>query len=308
MTPAIAMNRRDFIHRTVGLAAVSALGAKAEPVRAEGPLAREIGITTGSILKHLTVERRQGMLRLLDFPKLMREELDMRVIDLMTRTLASFEPGYLDRLRTAADRAGCMLTNLKMNQPDLDVASPDVATRRHAVGEYKRTMDAAARLGVRWVRPVPGRFKDADFKLLAESYRELIDHGASRGISLLIENVGWIKDDPDAIPRAIKEVGPGLSAQPDTGNWNDAVRYEGLAKAFPFASSCDFKVFDLEPDGTYKPYDLKRCFQIGWDAGFRGPWCLEHFNADLDQLWREMALLRDQLRGWMRETRAGTSG
>ena len=30
----------------------------------------------------------------------MRDELDMRVIDLMTATLASFEPDYLDKLRT----------------------------------------------------------------------------------------------------------------------------------------------------------------------------------------------------------------
>lgn len=45
---------------------------------------------------------------------------------------------------------------------------------------------------------------------------------------------------------------------------------------------------------------MTRCFQIGWDAGFRGPWCVEHFHADLRQLVREMGILRDQLRGWMR--------
>jgi hypothetical protein len=45
---------------------------------------------------------------------------------------------------------------------------------------------------------------------------------------------------------------------------------------------------------------MKRCFQIGWDAGFRGPWCFEHFHTDLQQQFREMALLRDLLRAWLR--------
>jgi hypothetical protein len=229
----------------------------------------------------------------------MRERLDMRVIDLMTATLASMEPAYLEQLRAAAERSGCLLTNLKMNQQGLDMASRDGETRRHALDEYKRTIDAAARLGVRWVRPLPGP-KRPDFKLLAASYRELIDYGADRGIGLLIENFGWMQEDPDALPAVIKECGPSLHAQPDTGNWTDAARYDGLAKAFPFAVSCDFKVRTLDADGGHKAYDLKRCFQIGWDAGFRGPWCIEHGHADYGQLLREMTIIRDKLRAWVR--------
>lgn len=289
------MNRRQFLQSSCGLIAASPFVAHA----AADPLAREVGITTGSFVRHLTVDPQEGKLRLLDLPKIMREELDMRVIDLMTATLASMEPDYLDKLRAASDRAGCILTNLKMNQPDLDIGGDDDALRRRSLAEYERTIDAAARLGCRWVRPLPGP-KQPDLKVLASSYRELIDYGASRGISLLIENYGWMKDDPAAIPTVIKEVGPALHSQPDTGNWTDAARYEGLAKAFPFAESCDFKALTLDADGTHKAYDLKRCFQIGWEAGFRGPWCIEHFHTDYRQLLREMALLRDRLREWMR--------
>lgn len=249
-------------------------------------------------MKHLTIEPQPGKLRLLDLPRRMRDELDMRVIDLMTATLASMEPAYLDKLRTAADSAGCVLTNLKMNQAGLDLASPDVALRRRSLDEYKQTIESAARLGVRWVRPAtPG--KRQDLKLLASGLRELMDFAAPKGIALLIENNGWMKDDADAIPAVIREAGPALRAQPDTGNWADAVRYDGLAKAFPFAATCDFKALAIDADGGHKAYDLKRCFQIGWDAGFRGPWCFEHFHADLDTLFRELGWLRDRLRAWM---------
>lgn len=244
-------------------------------------------------------EPRAGKLRLLDLPKLMREELDLRVIDLMTATLVSLEPGYCEQLRATADRAGCVLTNLKMNNPGLELGSADEAKHRHALAEYQRTMDAAARLGVRWVRPLPGP-KRPDLARLADGYRELMDYGAARGLGVLVENFGWMQGDPEAIPALIKAVGPALRAQPDTGNWTDVARYEGLAKAFPFAVSCDFKAKELGADGAHAAYDLKRCFQIGWDAGFRGPWCFEHQHADLAQLLKNLALLRDQLRGWIR--------
>ena len=293
------MNRREFLGTTAGGITTTALGLPAANDTKAFPLAGEVGITTGSFMRHLSPEAREGKLRLLDLPKLMREELDMRVIDLMTATLVSLEPDYLDNLRAAVERAGCVLTNLKMNNPGLDLASADESVRRHALDEYKRTMDAAARLGVRWVRPLPGP-KRPDLARVASAYRELMDYGASRGLTLLVENFGWMQDDPDAIPSIIKAVGPGLRSQPDTRNWTDRARYEGLTKAFPFAVSCDFKPFPLEPDGSHRQYDLKRCFQIGWDAGFRGPWCLEYFHNDLSHQFKEMALLRDMLRGWMK--------
>ncbi len=241
-----------------------------------------------------------GKFRLIELPRIMRDELDMRVIDLMTATLDSMEPAYLDGLRAEAEKCGCVLTNLKMNQKGLEMASEDEAARKHAMDTYKSTIDAAQRLGVRWVRPLPGA-KRPDLKRLASSYRELMDYAGERGIGVLIENFGWMQGDPDALPSVIKETGEGLHSQPDTGNWTDAARYDGLAKAFPYAVSCDFKAKEMDADGGHKAYDLKRCFDIGWASGFRGPWCFEHFHADPAQLLREMGMLRDMLRQWMKQ-------
>ena len=65
----------------------------------EKSLENEIGLTTGSFMKHLEA----GEFRIIDLPKIMRDDLDMRVLDLMTRTLESFKPGYLDQLREGAE-------------------------------------------------------------------------------------------------------------------------------------------------------------------------------------------------------------
>ena len=296
------MHRRTFIK----LSAVTLAAGWTSSQAAAAPsvdLHDQIGITTGSFVKHLTALPQPGKLRLLDLPRIMRDELDMRVIDLMTATLASTRPDYLDALRAAADKAGCILTNLKMNLKDLVLDSPDEAVRRNAIDQYKATIDAAARLGVRWVRPLPGD-KRPDMPRYVASLHELMDYAATSKIQVLVENNGWMRDDPEAIPEQIKAVGKGLACSPDTGNWTDKARYEGLAKAFPHAVTCDFKFLELGPGGEHKAYDLKRCFDIAWQAGFRGPWCFEHFHAELAVLLREMAAMRDQLRKWIAAAKA----
>ena len=292
----MSIDRRLFLKASLSGVAIGASTSLAAETKTHKDLQGEVGITTGSLMQHLTVELAKGKMRLLDLPKLMRDELDMKVIDLLNETLASMEPTYLDKFRNAAEDAGCVITNLKMNL-DIDMASPDQSTRHAALDEYRRTIDVAERLGCRWVRPLP-RQERPDVQLYVDGYRRLIDYARPKGISLLIENFGWMADDPTIIPKIIKTVGPGLAASPDTGNWSDEARYEGLAEVFPHAVTCDFKAYQLDADGNHTRYDLKRCFQIGWDAGYRGPWCLEHFNTTLDGLIKGLANLRMMLNAW----------
>ncbi|MBI1355053.1 MAG: TIM barrel protein [Acidobacteria bacterium] len=268
---------------------------------AAGPadLAGQIGVTTATVAAHLRTPTQAGAFSIFELPRVLRDELDLRVIDLNTSTLPSLEPGDLDRLREAAEKAGCTLTNLKINRRDLDLAAPDEASRRHALAEYGLAIDAAARLGCRWARPLPLDARP-DFRLYVDGYRRLVERAAPQGVTMLVENWAWLQDDPDAIPRLLDAVGAGVAASPDIGNWSgDAVRREGLAKAFPRAVTCDFKFFDLGPNGEHERYDLRACFEIGWKLGFRGPWCFERANPDRAALFRELAAMRDRLRSWM---------
>ncbi len=248
-------------------------------------------------MRHLSPSPAPGKLRLLDLPAIMRDELGLKVIDLMTATLASTEPAYLEKLRSSAAAAGCVLTNLKMNNPGLDMTSADATERRRALDEYRRTIDVAACLGVRWVRPLPGRQRP-DMNRAAAAYRELMDYAGPKGITLLAENYGWMQSDPDALPDLVKAV-PGLHTQPDTGNWTDAARYAGLEKAFPFAVSCDFKFLALDAHGEHASYDLHRCFRLGQAAQFKGPWVFEHFHTDLKTCLQELLQMKDRLSRWI---------
>ncbi|MFK5924977.1 MAG: hypothetical protein QM496_22580 [Verrucomicrobiota bacterium] len=110
-------------------------------------------------------------------------------------------------------------------------------------------------------------------------------------------------NDPDSVVKLVDEIGRNqVAIGPDTGNWSDnKVRYAGLAKTFPHAVTCDFKAKTMSENGEHPFYDLKKCFKIGWDAGFRGPWNFEHGHKHRARAFRELGMLRDWLRVWMKE-------
>lgn len=298
----MTVTRRQFGRAIAGSVAIGLYGrSMSQAFRAASPddLAKEVGVTTSSFSGHLVAKPTSGQFSLLDLPRVMRDELDMRVIDLNTSSLASLKEAYLDECREAAEKAGCVFTNLKLNQRNVDMNSADEATRRSALAIYKASIDAAARLGCRWARPLPLPERP-DMKLHVASYQELADYGADRQVEMLVENYGWMQGDPESVVKLVEAIGRNVAPCPDTGNWNDnETRYAGLAKTFPTAVTCDFKARTLGPDGAHQLYDLRRCFDIGWKAGFRGPWCLEHANRDRTSLFRELVMLRDMLREWM---------
>ncbi|MDF1743622.1 MAG: TIM barrel protein [Gimesia sp.] len=301
------LTRRNFLY--TGSGAIVAFGLGTVSLKADSqtkkqvanPLDGALGITTSSFSGHIARRTTKGKITLLELPHILRNELGMTVIDLNTSTLASTDKKYLDQVRTAADKAGCILTNLKMNQRKLDMNSADAAVSNKALTTYKKSIDAASHLGLKWARPLP-LAKRPDMKIHVASYRELCDYGAERNVQMLVENYGWMQNDPASVVKLVKAIGDNVAACPDTGNWDsNPLRYAGLKETFPIAVTCDFKARAMGPEGEHALYDLKRCFEIGWMAGFRGPWCFEHAHKERKTLFRDLAMLRDMLQGWMKD-------
>ena len=232
-----------------------------------------------------------GGLKLNDLP---------RVIDMNTMNFAKLTPQIAESFRSAAEKQNCVLTNLKLNQRNLDLGSADENARAHAQKVYRESVDAAAIMGMRWVCPLP-RPKEGSRQHMIDGLRRLDEYARGKGLRVLIENFGWMQNDPDSVVDLIREIDRGLPASPDTGNWSsNEVRYAGLTKTFPLAATCDFKARTMGPDGEHPSHDLKRCFRIGWKTGFRGPWCIEHGNRDLKKLHAELRQLKTSLERWMR--------
>lgn len=290
----IELTRREYLCATAAAAACSVLSEKALSAdKQPSSLVGEIGITTGG----LNYQREQGILTLMTLPKFVRDELGMRLIDLNTRWLKSYDETYVQDARATVDEAGCYVTNLKVNHPFGDLYSKDIEERGKAISSGRQMIKVAKLLGARWIRFSIA--KSAIHHRLA-AHRELAKFARESGLQLVVENGGWMKSEPDSIVNLVKVIGNDAAAAPDTGNWNDEVRYEALAKSCPGAVTCDFKVFDLDEQGRHEKYDIERCFQVAWKAGFRGPWAIEHWNEDTAALARETVFLRDKLRQWTR--------
>ncbi len=293
----ISLNRRQFLHATAAALSSSALGgANVFAAQSERrSLAGEIGITTGG----LNYQRENRILDAFSLPKFVQDELGMSLIDLNTRWLKSFDKSYVQRVRESAEKANCFFTNLKVNHQFGNLYSQTADERQAAMTNARNLVEAANTLGCRWVRFQVPKFDNSDSNSQLVAHRDLALFAELRGIELLVENGGWLKSDAESIRRVVATIGQNVAPCPDTGNWNDDIRYEALERSFPGAASCDFKVFDLDANYRHEKYDIRRCFEIGWQAGFRGPWAIEHWNEDLQSFARESVYLRDQLQKWM---------
>lgn len=290
-----SVDRRTFLSLAGGVAAGSVLGMRPVAATSEQPksLAGVIGITTGG----LDYQRKNEILNVFTLPEFVRDELEMQLIDLNTRWMELFDKAYAQRVKKTAGEKGCYFTNLKVNHKFGDLYSKDANERSEAMARAQNLVVCAKNLGCRWVRfPVP-KFAASDDKSKLSAHRALAAFAKPHRIQLLVEN--GTSRDPDSVVRAVKTIGENVAAGPDTGNWSDDARYEGLAKSFPGAVTCDFKVFDLDENRHHARYDIKRCFDIAWHAGFRGPWAIEHWNDDTRAFARETKFLRDQLKRWM---------
>ena len=284
------LDRRCFLQFAGAASLASPSLSRAVASERKNPYKSIVGITTGG---GLGKKKQRGELNLVSLPKYMRDELGMQLIDVNTRWLDSLKTDFLEQARSAADEAGCFFSNLKVNDPvSGDLYSKDPKKREQAFTKCRSLIDAAKILGTRWIRFTVPKGAASD----PVAHRTLAAYAQEREMQLLIENSGWMREQPSAIASIVKTIGQNVAACPDTGNWDDDVRDLGLQKSFPCAASCDFKVWELGANHVHARYDLKKCFDIGWKAGFRGPWVIELMQDDAN-FAKNARYVRDLLSG-----------
>ena len=289
--------RRTFLKQvglTIGTAATCSTHCARAQDHSQPDLAGAIGLTTGG-LNH---QRRRGELTLRSLPRFVRGELGLQLIDLNSRWLEGYQSSYLQQVRGIADEVGCYFTNLKVNHLFGDLYSPGQRERKRAHANARLLIDVAKQLGTRWIRfTFPSR-QVLGSPLDPVAHRELAAYADQQGIQLLVENLGWLSRDAQSVEQLVASIGRHAAPCPDTGNWSDELRYKGLKHSFVGAASCDFKALEMGPQFEHPAYDLERCFRIGWSAGFRGPWVIEHSNEHTSEFVRETLYLRRRLEHW----------
>lgn len=156
-------------------------------------------------------------------------ELGLEGADISVAHLASLEPAYLDGLRQQATDTGVQIA---MIVTYADFTHPDAAERARQVTETHAYIDAAARLGISYIRLTagqrhPGVERTEGIGWAVTGLTSCLDHAANAGITLVYENhtkgAVWTYNDfsqpADIFLEIVRQTeGSGLRLLYDTAN------------------------------------------------------------------------------------------
>lgn len=160
----------------------------------------------------------------------------------------------IDNVREYAKKIDLEISTYSVNA---DLIKPDEAERRAEIERVKLHIDAAARLGLKWMRHDIAGFRrpfssntplnfEKDLPLMIESTRELCDYAAQYGITTTLENHGFYCNGSDRLIRILDGLDrPQMKMTLDVGNFLcvDEYNIAAVKKCLPYAQIIHLKDF-----------------------------------------------------------------
>ena len=110
--------------------------------------------------------------------------------------------GTVEEIRAAVDDHGLAVPTTIYLKGWWDPNAPDYA---QAMDEIRRRLDQAAALGAPFSVASPPPWKDVDYDLTAQQYRDLIELGLARGVRPAFEYLGFA-DEVNSIAKALRVI------------------------------------------------------------------------------------------------------
>jgi len=223
---------------------------------------------------------RLGKWKLLDLPRIMREELQITGLEYVNTFFENPIVEYLRRLKRNMEDNG-ITSVLIMVDDDGNTAALEKSERMLAAVAHRKWIDVAHYLGCHAIRcnlrGGPKDWKqDKDIaKRGAEPFLDMLEYSTGSGVNIILENHGGASSDPDVLLQLMKLVNnPRFGMLVDTGNWNPGVdRYQAVRKMMPYAKGVSAKGTwgpDVRPD-----FDLAKLLQVCVDSGYHGWYGIE---------------------------------
>lgn len=211
-------------------------------------------------------------------PGFARQQLGLRGLNVPASMLAGLTAAGFEKLRDAADKAGCPFVVLLDDQP-LPFADPDPSRAAGAAERLNRLAAAANRLGCRDVaiRCGSGEGNDALERTAAGIKGSMLEVERHDLNVLVCPAEGW-SSDPDLLAALIKRVGGfRIGSLPSFGHAHASGDAEKtLRKLAPYAESIDATVFDFDAEGVHRPYDLTAMVAAVRAVGYVNTLAVEH--------------------------------
>lgn len=161
---------------------------------------------------------------------------------------------YIDSVREKCQNAGLEISTYSVNA---DLINADPAIRQKEIARVKLHVDAAHRLGLKYMRHDLASFRrpfeentpenfERDFPLMVEGVREIYRYADERGIATTLENHGFFCNGADRLIRILRAADcPNLKMTMDVGNFMcvDEDPVAAVRKCLPYAAIIHFKDF-----------------------------------------------------------------
>ncbi len=258
------MDRRDFLLRSVGAAALGAMGVEgrgAEPQDSSPSGARPgnpIAVSTYSFWRYQAASKLT-----IDACIALAADMGFDAVEILERQMHRKDHAYLQSLKRQALVAGLALSGLSTHQgfvsPKVDerkanvaitVASIELAyalgipTVRVNTGRWGTTKDFDELMKNRGIEPPPPGYTDEDaFPWVIESLEKCLPAAEKCGVVLGLENHWGLARTPEGLLRIVDAIrSPWLGVTLDTGNFLEDP-YQRLEKIAPKATYVHAKTY-----------------------------------------------------------------
>ena len=204
---------------------------------------------------------------------------------------------WLERLASKLVTTGTRIHHISNNAPT-GMSGPDEAARRAGIEVAKRWLDGAAIIGAKTMRvnsggpnilPSAGTGPDGYpkndaivpfLKTCIESFKEMADYGAERGVKVTLENHWGLTCNSVNMRIILDAVNhPYCEASPDYANWeHEYMLFSGLKDIAPYAhTTVHAKFWD-----RWTTNDVQRSTRIMLASGYKGKFALEYESGPWD--------------------------
>jgi L-ribulose-5-phosphate 3-epimerase len=248
--------------------------ARAEDVRS-GPLPFKLSLSQRSLHREFAASRIDP----LDFPRV----ASGLGIDAVAYASEFYDPrkltdkAYLAELKRRAAGEG-VWSELIMIDGEGELGAPDEKSRRRAVDNHKKWVEAAAFLGCHAVsvRATSKGSEDDQVNCVSDGVRRLCKFSDPFGIDILVENHAGFSASGSWVVEVLNAVGHArCGSRPDFGNFDlgngsEYDRYQGVRELMPFARAVSAKAYDFDDRGEETRINYAQMLKIVTDAGYHG--------------------------------------
>ncbi len=282
-------NRRDFLKNLLaagaGMGLLSGVSPKVNDQRDDG-LFFDLSLAEWSL--HRTIN--SGKMTNLDFPRVAREEFDIRAVEYVSTFFKTTKLQYVSELRNICVNEG--INNvLIMVDGEGDLGDTDNAAREKAVENHFKWIETAKYLGCQTIRVNARGHGDSQevARAAIDGLGRLSERAAHDGINVVVENHGGHSSNGKWLAGVIRSVDmPNCGTLPDFGNFTIGEgqkydRYKGIRELMPWAKGVSAKTYDFDEQGNETTMDFHRILKIVRDAHYHGYIGIEYEGSRLGE-------------------------